>query len=143
VAGIGGVADAPSLPASRREADECLALHAARPELPPVAYDESWDRIVLRRLRAVTAAGRVPDRGPVVDLRRHDHRHGTHYVPTLRAWLAAHGDIAGTAAALDVHPNTVRYRLRRMDSITHLATDHPDQRLAMIVALAAMDDDVD
>ena len=54
-------ADAPSLPASRREADECLALHAARPELPPVAYDESWDRIVLRRLRAVTAAGRVPD----------------------------------------------------------------------------------
>ena len=35
------------------------------PELPPVAYDESWDRIVLRRLRAVTAAGRMPERGPV------------------------------------------------------------------------------
>lgn len=143
VAGIGGAADTPSLPASRREADECLALHAARPELPPVAYDESWDRIVLRRLRAVTAAGRVPERGPVAELRRHDRRHGTHYVPTLRAWLAAHGDIPVTAASLDVHPNTVRYRLRRMDAITHLATGHPDQRLAMIVALAAMDGEND
>lgn len=141
VAGVGGAADAPSLPASRREADECLALHAARPDLPPVAYDESWDRIVLRRLRAVAAAGRVPDRGPVAELRRHDRQHGTDYVATLRAWLAAHGDVGDTAAALDVHPNTVRYRLRRMNSATHLATGHPDQRLAMIIALVATDED--
>jgi hypothetical protein len=141
VAGIGGPAEAPLLPASRREADECLALHAARPELPPVAYDESWDRIVLRRLRAVTAAGRMPERGPVAELQRHDRRHGTHHVATLRAWLAAHGDIGAAAATLDVHPNTVRYRLRKMDEATPLATDHPDQRLALIIALAAMDED--
>ncbi|PVZ05347.1 PucR family transcriptional regulator [Actinomycetospora cinnamomea] len=141
VAGVGGAAGPTSLPASRSEADECLALHANRPDLAPVAYDESWDRIVLRRLRAVTAAGRVPERDPVVELRRHDRRHGTHYVPTLRAWLAAHGDIAAAAGALAVHPNTVRYRLRRMDAVTHLATDQPDQRLAMIIALAALDED--
>lgn len=141
VAGIGGAADAALLPASRREADECLALHAARPDLPPVAYDESWDRIVLRRLRAVAAAGRMPERSPVAELRRHDRQHGTHHVATLRAWLAAHGDIGAAAAALDVHPNTVRYRLRKMDDATPLATDHPDQRLALIVALAAMDED--
>jgi hypothetical protein len=30
-----------------------------------------------------------------------------------------------------------------MDAMTHLATGHPDQRLAMIVALAAMDGDGD
>lgn len=141
VAGIGGPAEAPLLPASRREADECLALHAARPELPPVAYDESWDRIVLRRLRAVAAAGRMPERGPVAELQRHDRRHGTHHVATLRAWLAAHGDIGAAAATLDVHPNTVRYRLRKMDEATPLVTDHPDQRLALIIALAAMDED--
>jgi sugar diacid utilization regulator len=141
VAGIGGAADAALLPASRREADESLALHAAHPEFPPVAYDESWDRIVLRRLRAVTAAGRVPERGPVAELRRHDRQHGTRYVETLRAWLAAHGDIGAAAATLEVHPNTVRYRLRKMDEATPLATDHPDQRLALIIALAAMDED--
>ncbi|MDD7941550.1 helix-turn-helix domain-containing protein [Actinomycetospora lutea] len=141
VAGVGGTADAASLPASRREADECLALHAADPDGPPVAYDESWDRIVLRRLAAVAAAGRVPDRGPVADLRRHDREHGTHYVETLRAWLGAHGDVAATASSLEVHPNTVRYRLRRMDALSHLVTSSPEQRLAMIVALAALDQD--
>ena len=30
---------------------------------------------------------------------------------TLRAWLDAHGDVAAAAAALHVHPQTVRYRL--------------------------------
>ena len=30
---------------------------------------------------------------------------------TLRAWLDAHGDVAVAAAALHVHPQTVRYRL--------------------------------
>jgi hypothetical protein len=62
--GIGAPADAATLPASRREADEGLALHLSRPDSPPVADDESWDRILLRRLRAVAADGRVPKRGP-------------------------------------------------------------------------------
>lgn len=140
-AGIGAPADAVTLPASRREADEGLALHVSRPESPPVAYDESWDRILLRRLRAVAADGRVPVRGPVVELRRHDDQHGTRYIETLRAWLAAHGDIVATAAQLDVHPNTVRYRLRKMNTATHLAVDRPEQRLAMFIAVAATDDD--
>jgi hypothetical protein len=141
VAGIGGAAEAPELPAGRREADECLALHAAHPELPPVAYDESWDRIVLRRLRAVTAAGRMPERDPVAQLQRHDRQHGTHYVATLRAWLAAHGDVGEAAGTLGVHPNTVRYRLRKMDEATPLVTDHPEQRLALVIALAAIGED--
>lgn len=140
-AGIGAPADAQGLPASRREADESLALHAGRPEAAAVAYDESWERILLRRLRAVAADGRVPARGPVVELRRHDQLHGTHYVDTLRAWLGAHGDVAATAARLGVHPNTVRHRLRRMSSATRLAIDQADQRLAMIIALAATDAD--
>lgn len=141
LAGIGAPADAPTLPASRREADETLALHKAHPDRPAVAYDESWDRILLRRLRAVAADGRVPTRGPVAELRRHDEQDGTHYIDTLRAWLGAHGDIASTAGRLGLHPNTVRYRLRRMRSATRLGLDHPDQRLAMIIALAATDTD--
>jgi sugar diacid utilization regulator len=140
-AGIGAPADATTLPASRREADEGLALHVSRPDAPPVAYDESWDRILLRRLRAVAADGRVPERGPVVELRRHDDQHGTRYIDTLRAWLGAHGDVVATAEQLDVHPNTVRYRLRKMNTATHLAVGRPEQRLAMFIALAATDDD--
>jgi DNA-binding PucR family transcriptional regulator len=35
----------------------------------------------------------------------------------------------------------VRYRLRKMEEAAPLATGHPDQRLALIVALAAMDEE--
>ncbi|WP_007026502.1 helix-turn-helix domain-containing protein, partial [Saccharomonospora iraqiensis] len=75
-------------------------------------------------------------RGPVADLARHDRDHGTRYVATLSAWLRAQGDLARAAATLEVHPNTVRYRMRRMSEVTLLRLDDPDQRLAMLIALA-------
>jgi len=135
LAGIGGPADPAQIPASRQEADESLALRATLPG-GPVVYDESWDRILLQRLRAAASAGRAPARGPVADLTRHDTEHGTQYVETLRAWLEAQGDLAAVAARLGVHPNTVRYRLRKMAAVTDLQLDRPDKRLAMIIALA-------
>ncbi len=55
---------------------------------------------------------------------------------TLSAWLRAQGDLARAATTLEVHPNTVRYRLRRMNEVTALRLDDPDQRLAMLIALA-------
>ncbi|MEU8174163.1 helix-turn-helix domain-containing protein [Microbispora hainanensis] len=140
-AGIGAAAQAAELPASRREAEECLALHerdASRAE--PPAYDESWDDILLQRLRAAARAGRVPARGPVSALRRHDALHDTHYVATLRAWLEAQGDLVAAAERLGVHANTVRNRLRRMSEVTPLHLDDPRKRLAMVITLAAEDE---
>ncbi|MGW5052167.1 PucR family transcriptional regulator [Actinokineospora sp. NPDC004072] len=137
-AGIGGSASAEDLPAARQEADECLALHAARdPDSPPPAYDESWDDILLQRLRAAARTGRTPARGPVAELRRHDREHGTHYAGTLRAWLEAQGDLAEAGELLGVHQNTVRYRLRKMAEVTTLDLDDPRKRLGMIIDLAA------
>ena len=49
----------------------------------PAAYDESWDDILLQRLRTAARSGRSPGRGPVAELRRHDHAHATEYVATL------------------------------------------------------------
>jgi len=136
-AGIGGVASVAELPASRQEADECLALHATRPKgSPPVAYDESWDDILLQRLRVVAQAGRRPERGPIGDLRVYDAENGTHLVATLRAWLETGGDLPGTAKQLGVHPNTVRNRLRKMAEVTTLELNDPRKRRAMIIALA-------
>ncbi|GLX08420.1 helix-turn-helix domain-containing protein [Microbispora sp. NBRC 16548] len=144
-AGIGAAAQAAELPASRREAEECLALHErdtshAVPAGGPPAYDESWDDILLHRLRAAARAGRVPARGPVSALRRHDALHDTHYVATLRAWLEAQGDLMAAAERLGVHANTVRNRLRRMSEVTPLNLDDPRKRLAMVITLAAEDE---
>ncbi|MFI9817126.1 PucR family transcriptional regulator [Saccharothrix variisporea] len=131
-AGIGGRAEAAQLPASRHEADECLALSSGE----PVVYDQSWAQVLLRRLAAAAAGGRLPSRGPVAELVRHDEQHGTRYAATLRAWLAAQGDAREAARTLSVHPNTLRYRMQKMAEVTPLPLEDPDQRLAMSIALA-------
>lgn len=139
-AGISAVATVTELAAARREAEECLALHEAGPpeDMPP-AYDEAWDEIVLRRLNAAARAGRVPTRGPVAELRRHDAAHNTPYVATLRAWLDAQGDLARAAERLAVHENTVRYRLRKMAEVTPLGLEDPRTRFAAMIELATGD----
>ena len=107
----------------------------------PPAYDESWDDILLQRLRTAARSGRSPDRGPVAELRRHDHAHDTEYVATLQAWLEAQGDPAEAGERLGVHENTVRYRLRKMAEIANLQLDDAKKRLAMMIELAATDTD--
>ncbi|WP_029117245.1 CdaR family transcriptional regulator [Mycobacterium sp. URHB0044] len=140
LAGISGVASVADLPAARREADECLALHEASPRgSAPAAYDESWDDILLQRLRTAARSGRSPGRGPVAELRRHDRAHATEYVATLQAWLEAQGDPAEAGNRLGVHENTVRYRLRKMAEITDLGLQDARKRLAMLIDLAATD----
>jgi hypothetical protein len=140
LAGISGAAEVADLVAARDEADECLALHEVLPPgVAPPAYDESWDDILLQRLRTAARSGRSPDRGPVAELRRHDRDHATDYVPTLRAWLEAQGDPTAAGDRLGVHENTVRYRLRKMAEITNLQLDDAKKRLAMMIELAATD----
>ncbi len=103
------------------------------------AYDESWDEILLQRLRTAGLSGRVPTRGPISELRRHDRTNSTRYVATLRAWLQAQGDPAEAGAQLGVHENTVRNRLRKMAVVTDLGLDDPRRRLAMMIELAVTD----
>lgn len=138
LAGISAIAAATELAAARREAEECLALHeAGSSDHTPPAYDESWHEIVLGRLHTAARSGRVPARGPVAELRRHDTAHATPYVATLRAWLDAQGDLARAAEQLGVHENTVRYRLRKMAEVTPLGLDDPRTRFAAMIELAA------
>ena len=136
-AGIGGVCELSELPAGKREAEECLALHVTQPHRAPVEYDEAWHEILLQRLRTAAEAGRQPTRGPIVELTRHDAAHNTRYVATLRAWLETQGDLGAAAATLDVHPNTVRYRMRRISELVKWDLDDPRTRLALLIALAA------
>lgn len=135
-AGIGAPAEPGEVPSSRQEAEESLALHTARADTEPVCYDEAWDEILLQRLRTAATSGRVPSRGPIAHLARHDKAHGTRLLPTLRAWLEAQGDLNAAAEHLDVHPNTVRNRLRKMSELADLRLDEPRKRLAMLITLA-------
>jgi PucR C-terminal helix-turn-helix domain/GGDEF-like domain len=54
---------------------------------------------------------------------------------TLEAWLAEQGRLQAAADRLKVHPQTVRYRLRRLREILGSALDDPDQRFELDLAL--------
>ena len=56
---------------------------------------------------------------------------------TLRAWLDHHGNVPAAARALSVHPQTVRYRLRRLRELFGEALEDPDARFELSLALRA------
>jgi DNA-binding PucR family transcriptional regulator len=56
---------------------------------------------------------------------------------TLRAYLDGFGDIAAVARLLHVHPNTVRYRVRRIEKLLSTSLDDPDDRLVLALGLRA------
>lgn len=54
---------------------------------------------------------------------------------TLAVWLEQMGAITATAAALDVHPQTIRYRIARLRELFGSALDEPDSRFELQLAL--------
>ncbi|MEW2219087.1 helix-turn-helix domain-containing protein [Streptomyces sp. NPDC006990] len=134
-------------PRSRRSAHLVLrvlrdrsarAVHDGTPEVLEVAA-ETDVRAALDALRAVhTVAGLTPPvDGPVRELLAHDEQHGTALAPTLAGYLSRFGDVPGTARELGVHPNTLRYRLRRLRTRFGLDLDDPDVRLLAELGLRA------
>ena len=57
-------------------------------------------------------------------------------VETLSAYLERTGSLEGTARELFVHPNTVRYRLRRVADVTGLTPTIPRDAWSLRMALA-------
>jgi DNA-binding PucR family transcriptional regulator len=60
---------------------------------------------------------------------------GSETLETLTAFLDQGGSIEGTARVLFVHPNTVRYRLRRVLDLTGLAPNDARHAFTLRIAL--------
>ncbi|OBG16566.1 transcriptional regulator [Mycolicibacterium celeriflavum] len=56
---------------------------------------------------------------------------------TLGAYLDGFGNVAAVAARLHVHPNTVRYRVRRIEKLLSTSLADPDDRLVLALGLRA------
>jgi DNA-binding PucR family transcriptional regulator len=54
---------------------------------------------------------------------------------TLRIYLDSFGDIGAAARALHVHPNTVRYRVRRIEKLLSISLSDPEVRLLFSLGL--------
>ncbi len=70
--------------------------------------------------------------GPLVD---HDSRKQSDLVRTLSGFFEANGNLAKAARDLDVHRNTLVYRLQRISDLTKLDLDDADNRLILQLAL--------
>jgi hypothetical protein len=67
----------------------------------------------------------------------HDRDHGTAFATTLLTYLRSFGDVAAASAAVHIHQNTLRQRLRRAHELFDLDLDDPAQRLLLEIELAA------
>ncbi len=71
----------------------------------------------------------------VLDLAQRDEESGSDLTRSLRAYLDHFGDVRAAAAALHVHPNTLRYRIRRIQELTGMDLDDPATRLVVALTL--------
>lgn len=71
----------------------------------------------------------------VRELLKNDAASGTEYRASLCAYFAATGDVALAARTLNVHPNTLRYRIKRATELFGLDFSTGDEQLALWVQL--------
>jgi PucR C-terminal helix-turn-helix domain/GGDEF-like domain len=144
VIAVGHVArDAAGLPAARAHADRVLRVllagrGGASGDRRVACLADVHAEALLMELRDLAAAHGDQPTGGVARLLRYDAEHGTNLVETLRAWLDAFGDIPVAAAAMFVHVNTFRYRLRRLAEVSGIDLADPEQRFAAMLQLRVM-----
>jgi len=71
----------------------------------------------------------------IAPLVEHDERKQGDLIRTLEGFFAANGNLAKAASDLDVHRNTLVYRLERISELTGLDLEDPDNRLILHLAL--------
>jgi PucR-like helix-turn-helix protein/diguanylate cyclase with GGDEF domain len=114
---------------SARAAIAGLRAAPAWPEAPrPVSSDD------LLPERALSGDGHAR-RQLVASVYRPLVEAGSGLLETLTSYLASSGSIEGTGRALFVHPNTVRYRLRRIADVTGLSPSEARDAYTLRVAL--------
>ncbi|WP_405686025.1 PucR family transcriptional regulator [Streptomyces sp. NBC_00057] len=143
-AGVGPLAaDLSGLPASREAAELVVRVLRERAAGLPVAEVVSAVA-AFGEVVADTSVLRVLDRveplwkslsGPVHAMVEHDRAHGSEYGASVAAYLDAFGDTGTAARRLNVHPNTLRYRLRRARELFGVDLADPTVRLLADIGL--------
>ena len=120
-----------AIPHLRDEVDQILRVSVGRVGGPDVAtLADVQSSVLLAHLG--DELERHPElRHPALGgLIAQDEQGGTSLAASLLAWLEAQQNVQAAATRLHVHPNTLRYRLRRVREIAPIDLDDPDQRLA-------------
>ncbi|MBB4929751.1 DNA-binding PucR family transcriptional regulator [Lipingzhangella halophila] len=127
---VGSLVDSLSdVPWSRGEADRILDAMGRDLDTDVATISEVRARVLVSETLAHVRKN--PSlRDPRVDrLIAHDAESGGKLVASLLAYLADFGDVRRAAGRLHIHPNTLRYRLRRAESVSGLDLSDSNERL--------------
>jgi len=140
IVGIGPVArDVDGLAQSRSAVDRVLrVLRERRGDRRLAGLDDIQVEALMLELRDMVAARGDRPTGSLARLIEYDARHHTNLVETLQAWLEAFGDVVAASEGLFVHPNTFRYRLRRLTEVGDLDLADPDVRFGAMLQLRVL-----
>jgi sugar diacid utilization regulator len=123
------------LPELRREIDEILNVLLDSPGTGVASVKDIHAHMLLTHLALeFKNKPRLRHQG-VEKLIAHDEARGTDYGTSLCTYFSAMGDIAHAAGELGVHPNTLRYRLKRAEELFQLRLNRPDDQLAVWLQL--------
>jgi DNA-binding PucR family transcriptional regulator len=94
---------------------------------------------VYRHLPAIAERNRLEGYANVAleRLRKYDRRHHNELVNTLAAYLAQDGNIKAVADTLHIHPNTLVYRLKRIEEVGGIDLTDMDQKVGLYLDLKA------
>lgn len=124
---------------SRAEAHRALRVLAERDGQRSVARiaDVETESLLLDLRDLRSARGDAPS-GMLARLVDYDARNDAHLVDTLAAWLDRFGDVTAASADCFVHPNTFRYRLRRVAEVGGIDLDDADARFAAMLEIRTL-----
>lgn len=128
------------VPRSREDADEVLRVLTNNEDHGQAAtFETVRTQIQLLKLKDLAEQEPRLHAGKVAVLVEEDAASGSEYVETLRAYLNAFGHVPTAAEAIGVHPNTFRYRLRRLGEIAELDLEDADERLVVELQLRLLE----
>ena len=125
---------------SRHDADLVLLMLASDGSLGTYAgAGEVRSRLTLLELAATFRAAPHLLSAAARRIKEYDGDSGTGYALTLRTYLDCSRDSARTAAALSLHQNTLRYRLKRLRDLFGVDLDQPGDTLVLWLSLHVLE----
>ncbi|WP_084477688.1 PucR family transcriptional regulator [Nocardia jejuensis] len=130
------VPDLTQVARARIEVDRVLDSTAAYPRDRVTTLADSRTAVLLGEILDLLA-DRPELHDPRLDaLIAYDRDHSATLRASLEAYLRGHGDVRAAAESLRIHPNTLRYRIRRAEDITGIDLTDAADRLLLELQLA-------
>ncbi|MGV9710891.1 PucR family transcriptional regulator [Gordonia sp. NPDC003424] len=125
------------VPGLRAQVDRVLDAAEREGELiaDVTTVGQSQTGVLLGEIVAYLAANPELVDSRIVGLAEMDRETGSEFTSSLRTYLDHFGDVRTAARELHVHPNTLRYRIRRVQSVTGIDLDDPATRLVVALSL--------